>query len=95
MPDNKTTELSKEELALLIRSMWESLLAPAWGRNDLIDLGKLIFAKVPLKDVDAQTFARLMPHLKTLAQKLAVLLATPLPAVAPSSQEAKKTDDVR
>ena len=35
-------QMSKEETALLIRSFWEALLTPAWLRNDLIDLGKLV-----------------------------------------------------
>jgi hypothetical protein len=62
--------LSKEETALLIRSLWEALLEPPWLRNDLIDFGKLVFAKVPLKEIDPAVFAKLLPHLTTIARSL-------------------------
>jgi hypothetical protein len=85
------TALSKEETALLIRATWEALLAPAWLRNDLIELGKLIFAKVPLREVDEELFERLLPHLTTVAESLGQhLLRPPAREAAPPAPTAPR-----
>lgn len=75
-------ELSKEDKALLIRAAWEALLAPPWLKDDLIALGKLVYAKVPLREVDDELFAHLLPHLSTMAESLGQHLLRPQAPVA-------------
>lgn len=53
-----------------IRTVWEALLAPNWTKDDLIDLGKAIFARTPLKRFDQAKFNRILPHLSKLAEVL-------------------------
>lgn len=68
-----TPSLSKEEQAFLMKALWEALQMPPWNRDDLIDLGKLIFAKKSLKEVATQEekkFARLFPHLVIIVNHL-------------------------
>jgi hypothetical protein len=68
-----TPTLSKEEQAFLMKALWESLQVPSWNRDDLIDLGKLIFAKKSLKEIasqDEKKFARLFPHLVAMVNHL-------------------------
>ena len=68
------SSLSREEQAFLIKALWESLQSPHWNKDDLIDLGKLIFAKKSLKDIAAQDekkFARIFPHLVEIVNHLA------------------------
>lgn len=95
------TELSKEDMALLIRSLWEALLAPAWKKDDLIELGKLIFAKVSLKHVDDDLFGRLLPNLTAAAAALGHLLLRPqatspaVPTSQPASTEPPSSDPTK
>ena len=56
-----TPSLSKEEQAFLMKALWEALQMPPWNRDDLIDLGKLIFAKKSL-------FARFAVSAESLAR---------------------------
>jgi hypothetical protein len=56
-------ELTKEETAHIANVIWEGLQAPPWLRNDLIDFGKSVHAKVSLKDMDAKLYERLAPHI--------------------------------
>jgi hypothetical protein len=70
MDTSPTEPLSKEETAFLIRSFWEALLGPAWLKDDLIALGKLVFAKVRLRDIEPEMFQRLLPHLTAIANTL-------------------------
>lgn len=76
-------ELDKADVAFLINALWTSLLAPPWPKNDLIEVGKLIYAKVELKDVDGSLFNRLLPSLSaaatTLGQKILQLKSPPTP----------------
>jgi hypothetical protein len=65
--------LSREEQAFLMKALWESLQVPSWNRDDLIDLGKLIFAKKSLKEIasqDEKKFTRLFPHLVAIVNHL-------------------------
>ena len=66
--------LSKEDTAFFIRNLWEAVLAPAWTKDDIIEFGKAVFAKVPLSKIDDKRFDLLLPYLtkmsETLAQKL-------------------------
>ena len=66
-----------------IRTLWETLLAPNWTKDDLIDLGKAIFAKTPLKRFDPAKFDRLFPHLVRVTEMLEAKI-TPMPADPPS-----------
>ena len=68
------SSLSREEQAFLIKALWESLQSPLWIKDDLIELGTLIFAKKSLKDIAAQDekkFARIFPHLVEIVNHLA------------------------
>jgi hypothetical protein len=79
-------EMSKADTALLIRAFWDSLLVPAWKKDDLITLGKLVFAKVPLREIEPELFTRLLlPHLNTIALSLGKrLINIPAPATPPA-----------
>jgi hypothetical protein len=85
---------SSEEKALLIRSLWESLLAPEWVKDDLILLGKLVFAKVPLRSIDEATMAHLLPKLKAISEHLWKKLSSSSPA-APAAPPKKEGEDGR
>ena len=71
MTDNtspeKKTELSREETAFYIRTFWEALISPSWSRDTLIELGKVVFAKVPLNKLSDEQFAMLIPKLQEIA----------------------------
>ena len=90
MTEAKQETLSREELAYLIKILWEAQQAPSWNRDDLIEFGKAIFGKTPLKELDPKIFNRLFPHLKTMAEHLgvklkeAILPAPPPPAAGPT-----------
>lgn len=53
-----------------IRALWEALLAPNWNKDDLVDLGKAVYARTPLKELDPTKFDRLLPHLIAVTEKL-------------------------
>lgn len=87
---------SKETLSLLIRSLYTSLTAPNWTRDDLIALGQVIYNKTPLAQIDESLFNRLLPHLSVTAQHLHTLLTapptpTPAQAIPPANQEPSTT----
>lgn len=65
-----------------IRAVWEALLAPSWTKDDLIDLGKAIFARTPLKRFDQAKFDRILPHLSKITEMLESKI-TPMPADPP------------
>lgn len=86
MTDTKHETLSKEEQAYLIKILWEALQAPSWSRDDLIEFGKAIFGKTPLKDLDPKKFNQLFPFLKVITEHLgAKLKETVLPAPPPAA----------
>jgi hypothetical protein len=64
-------EISREDLAFYMKSIWDALLAPSSSRDDLIELGKAIYAKTPLGKLSDQQFEQLFPLLSTMAQHLA------------------------
>lgn len=81
--------LNKEELAYLIKAVWEALQAPSWSKDDLIEFGKAIFGKTALKDLDPKKFNRLFPFLKTIAEHLGTRLkeaVLPTPPTAPDEK---------
>jgi uncharacterized protein (DUF2126 family) len=74
MADEKETspahEISKDEMKFLVKTIWTMLGAPAWTKDSLITLGKVIFAKKTLKEMDDKAFAEIWPHLKVMAETL-------------------------
>jgi hypothetical protein len=78
-------EQDNARTALLIRAVWESLLAPKWGRDQLIDLGKLIYTKTPLAQIEPSQLGQLLPHLKQIATTLDERLQVQ-PAPTPPSE---------
>ena len=90
MQDQKHEQLSREEQAFLIKILWEALLAPPWSRDDLIEFGKAIFGKTPLKDLDPKRFTQLFPFLKQITAHLGDKLneaVLPSPTPAPAMQD--------
>jgi hypothetical protein len=69
----------RETRARNIRAVWEALLAPDWTKDDLINLGKAIFARTPLKRFDPDKFDRILPHLDKATEVLEAKIS-PLPA---------------
>ena len=89
MTEQKHESLSREEQAFLIKILWESLQAPPWSRDDLIEFGKAIFGKTPLKDLDPKKFTQLFPFLKQITDHLGIKLkeaVLPAPSPAPDVQ---------
>ena len=90
MTEQKHESLSREEQAFLIKILWESLQAPSWSRDDLIEFGKAIFGKTPLKDLDPKKFNQLFPFLKQITDSLGIKLkeaVLPAPSPAPTVQD--------
>jgi hypothetical protein len=67
---NATPEISKEQMKFLVKSIWKCLQAPGWTKDSLITLGKVIYSKKALKDVDDKSFNEIWPHLKVMAETL-------------------------
>jgi hypothetical protein len=86
-PQAQPTKEQKEEMAGLIRAIWEALLLPDWQSKDLIELGKLIYAKVPLRDVDPELFQRLLPNLSACARQLSTRVTLRRPAAPPAAPQ--------
>jgi hypothetical protein len=97
MTEQKHESLSREEQAFLIKILWEALLIPPWSRDDLIEFGKAIFGKTPLKDLDPKKFNQLFPFLKQITDHLGIKLkeaVLPTPAQNPAVQGGPATPDV-
>ena len=80
--------LTKEELAWLIKAIVESLEVPDWTKDDLIEFGKMIWAKTSLKilaERDEKLFGRLFPHLAKVATHLGTKIATAQASAPPIS----------
>jgi hypothetical protein len=67
-PLQTTTNLSKEDLAYYIRTIWTALLKPDWNRNDLIDLGMAVFTRTTLAKMDQTKLGKLLPNLSIFAE---------------------------
>ena len=83
--------LSKEELAWLIKAVVESLEVPDWTKDDLIEFGKMIWAKTTLKSLaerDEKLFGRHFPLLATVATHLGTKIATAQTSAPPTSTSA-------
>jgi len=77
-PEKKATR------ARNIRELWDALLSPNWTSDDLIYLGKAIYARTPLKNFDPTKFDRILPHLAAVVEQLETKI-TPVPAALPSN----------
>jgi hypothetical protein len=60
-----------------IRAVWDALLAPKWDRDVLINLGKALYARRPLKDLDTKLFDELLPRLVEIVERLEGKFAPP------------------
>jgi hypothetical protein len=94
-------EPNKNQIALLIRAFWSSLTTPAWKKDDLVELGKLAYAKVPLREIDPALFGRLLPYFTEISKHLypqieEILRVEKTPEqtspVSPTGQEDKKEE---
>jgi len=74
-PETAKSEPSKVDLARIIKMFWEALLVPQWSKDDLIDLGKLLYAKVPIGKIDPSKIARLLPPLTEVAKEIHLQLS--------------------
>ena len=85
---NPAAPLTQEESAFLIKALWEGLITPAWTSDELIALGKAVYAKTKLSSMEPELLGRLLPHLKTIASVLAakVSSAPATPASPPAPQ---------
>jgi hypothetical protein len=82
--------LSTEELKTIIGIVWEALQAPRWNKDDLIDLGKTIYAKTPLKNMDEKLFIRLFPHIATIARSVGTKIKAMSKQETPESERSKE-----
>lgn len=63
-------ERDKQHKADVIKGLWESLTSPRWDRDTLIEMGKLIYAQTPLKEMPKRKFDLLFPRLVEVADQL-------------------------
>jgi len=88
----RSTPIEKDEVAFLIRTIWDALCAPAWNKDDLIELGKCVFARLPLAKIGDRQFEVLFPYLTTIANQVGLVMlnqgdkfgASPAPTSAPN-----------
>jgi hypothetical protein len=82
------TEQDRKTRAANIRAVWEALLSPRWDRNIRIDLGKALYARRSLKDLETELFERLLPRLveivEVLESKFKPAAASPLLTTTPN-----------
>ena len=76
-----------EESAHYVKSLWKSLLVADWSPDDLIELGKVVYARCALADLSNEVFGRLLPHLTKVASHLGNLLYQRPPEAIPSRDE--------
>lgn len=89
-PTEKKSELSREETAFYIRTFWEALITPAWTRDTLIELGKVVFAKIPLNKLSDEQFALLIPKLQEIATVVGAKVALQQSQQAPAAPKTEK-----
>lgn len=85
-----TAKLTPQEKALLIRAIWESLLAPKGTRDQLVTLGKAVFAGTSLKEMDDKTYEQILPFLSSMADALAEKMMAKEPT-SPTPEPNKET----
>ncbi len=62
--------MTKEDLAFFVKLLWDSLILPPWGYQDLVDFGKLVYGKIQLKEIPDDKFAKLLPFLSAMSRNL-------------------------
>jgi hypothetical protein len=62
--------LTQEDIAFYAKNIWNALLEPDWKYDDLVELGKAVYAKIPLNKMDDKKFNRLFPLLVKISQFL-------------------------
>jgi hypothetical protein len=82
----ETAEQNKTRAAN-IRAVWDALLAPKWDKDVLIALGKCLYARRPLKELDADFFDRLLPLLVEIVEVLDAKFKPPVPESPPTVAE--------
>lgn len=79
MADNETRDTDKQQaertkhyqrLSQLIKALWAALLKPNWTYDELVSLGKAIFAKQRIESLDQKIFDRLLPHFQLIGTEL-------------------------
>jgi len=91
-------EISKDEMKFLVKTIWKVLQAPSWSKDSLITLGKAIFAKKTLKEMDDKAFNEIWPHIKVMAETLNSTLgeeATKRATEAIKEAEAAEKDETK
>jgi hypothetical protein len=83
-------ELTQTEQAFLIKSLWSALSSPNWQKDDLIEMGKCLWAKTKLKDIPEKTFARLLPNLTMVANEFDRIMTIDAEKKVASQTEAKE-----
>jgi len=63
----KPRSLEKDEVAYLIRTLWDGLLAPEWTIDHLIELGKCAYSRLDLAHLADHQFETIFP---TIANKI-------------------------
>lgn len=85
----RAAPLQKDEIAHIIRLLWDSLITPNWTSDDLIEFGKAVFTKTPLPRLSQHQFEILFPHLTAIANKVGIAMlsqaTTPTNTAAPPS----------
>ncbi len=89
MSTPEANQVSREDVAFYMKSIWDALSTPTWTRDGLIELGKAIYAKTPLGKLTDRQFEQLFPQLSAMAQHLAASVAQrpaapPAPPPAPA-----------
>jgi hypothetical protein len=100
MDTREADEKSKHnyQLSQVIKTLWASLIKPAWTSDDLVALGKSIYAKQPISMVDQEVFCRLLPYLQIVGEELLqkikqLLLEESKSPADPTTPQNKETPD--
>jgi uncharacterized protein (DUF2126 family) len=97
MPEEKQAP-SNAQMKFLVHALWRCFQAPAWTKDSLITLGKVVFAKTSLKDMNEKAFGEIWPHLKVMAETLDTTLteeATRLVEEQTKNAEVEAADEAK
>jgi hypothetical protein len=70
MSEPTKTDLTKEERAFMLKTVWEALQSAPWTKDSIIEFGKAIFSKLPLKSLDEKKFEIVFPNLLRVSDDL-------------------------
>lgn len=96
MPTENTKEesqLSKEEKAFLMKALWKALQSPTWTKDELVELGKAIFAKESLGKMADKRFEIIYPNLVAIVESLGAQLAEQAATMQKEEEKGKDGDD--